>query len=149
MGSFLGGRSDRWEYWVSVALLTVAGVLLPILHVRAAVAALFVMWMVTWARRLHDIGISGWVALIPGAAVIVPILLGLLIGGNHFRNVLATWSSNGADHVSQRDMALLGFVLVSAAIQYGFSIWLGIKAGDAASNRFGPAHRAAIAKLEK
>jgi uncharacterized membrane protein YhaH (DUF805 family) len=149
MGSFLGGRSDRWEYWTSIALLTVAGVILPMLHVHAAVAALFVMWMVTWARRLHDIGISGWIAVIPGAAMILPVLLGLLIGGNHFLNLLATWSSDGADHVNPRDMVLLGFVLVSAAIQYGFSIWLGLKAGDAQDNRFGPARGVAIAKLEK
>ena len=145
MGSFLGGRSDRWEYWTSVALLTVAGVVLPMLHVRAAVAALFVMWIVTWARRLHDIGISGWMSLIPGAAIIAPVLLGLLLGGAEFRHVLAAWTSNNGAHVSQRDAALLGFILVSALIQYGFTIWLGVKAGDAETNRFGPP-RGAVAK---
>lgn len=145
MGSFLGGRSDRWEYWTSVALLTVAGVVLPMLHVRAAVAALFVMWMVTWARRLHDIGVSGWVALIPGAAIVAPVILGLLIDGAEFRHVLAAWTSNGAPRVSQRDIALLGFVLASAFMQYAFTIWLGIKAGDAEDNRFGPPHRPRVA----
>lgn len=141
MGSFLGGRSDRWEYWTSVALLTVAGITFNMLHMRAAIAALFVMWMVTWARRLHDIGIAGWIALIPGAAIVVPVLLGWMVGGAAFLRMISFGTSGR--------VALLGYVVLSFIIQYGFTIWLGIKAGDAEENRFGMPHRPRIAEVEK
>lgn len=141
MGSFLGGRSDRWEYWTSVGLLTAADALLPMLHVRAAVVALFVMWGVTWARRLHDIDISGWVGLIPGIALFSPVLIGWLVGGNQFLNALSA-ASRG--HINSHGAFLLACILVSALIQYGFTIWLGLKAGDPNANRFGPPHGGAV-----
>jgi uncharacterized membrane protein YhaH (DUF805 family) len=35
-------------------------------------------------------------------------------------------------------MLFVGLVVVLLAIQFGFTIWLGVKKGDPGSNRFGP-----------
>ncbi|HEY1837245.1 MAG: DUF805 domain-containing protein [Rhizomicrobium sp.] len=148
MGNLLG-RSDRWEYWTSVALLTVGQYVFNAMHVHTAVAALFVMWLVIWARRLHDIDVSGWMALVPAGAMVAAILIGWFVGGNEFRRILAAGTANRAIVINVRVISLLGFVFISLAIQYGFSIWLGIRAGDAQDNRFGPARGAAVAKIEK
>jgi uncharacterized membrane protein YhaH (DUF805 family) len=59
--------------------------------------------------------------------------------------MLEAWTSNTATHFNQRDMALLGFILLSALIQYAFTIWLGVKVGNPEENRFGPP-RGAVAK---
>jgi uncharacterized membrane protein YhaH (DUF805 family) len=147
MGSFLG-RSDRWEYWTSIALLTVAGGVLPMLHVRAAVLALFVMWPVTWARRLHDIDMSAWVALVPSGLLVALIGGGMFFGGHEFTHALRASMQRNAQPTPEFDL-MLAIVLVSLVVQYGFTIWLGIKAGDPDDNRFGPPHRARIAKAEK
>src|ERR1700743_2676988 len=88
MGIFLGGRSDRLEYWTSVGLLTAAGFVLPMLHIHAAVVALAVMWVVTWVRRLHDIDMSGGVTLVPGAVLVALVAGGFVFGGHDFVNAL-------------------------------------------------------------
>jgi hypothetical protein len=44
---------------------------------------------------------------------------------------------------------MTGVVLASLLVQYGFSIWLGVKAGDPSENRFGPPPGRPVAKLEK
>jgi uncharacterized membrane protein YhaH (DUF805 family) len=150
MGSFLGGRSDRWEYWTSVGLLTAAGLLLPMLHVRAAVAALAVMWIVTWARRLHDIDMSAWVTLAPVGTLIALVVGGLVFGGHEFTNALVDSQHHGAMPMTAFGMyTMTGVVLASLLVQYGFSIWLGVKAGDRGENRFGPPPGTQAVKLEK
>jgi uncharacterized membrane protein YhaH (DUF805 family) len=149
MGSFLGGRSDRWEYWTSVALLTAAGLLLPMLHVRAAVFALAVMWVVTWIRRLHDIDRSGWLTLVPSAILVALVAIGVVFGGHDFANALRESQSHRV--LPMTADGFYGFatvLLASLAVQYGFSLWLGIKAGDAQENRFGPPPGVRAAKLE-
>jgi uncharacterized membrane protein YhaH (DUF805 family) len=145
MGSFLGGRSDRWEYWTSVGLLTAAGLILPMLHVRAAVAALAVMWVVTWVRRLHDINLSGWVSLLPGALLLALIAAGFFFGGTDFINALKESQTHRVLPISQDGLyRFYGFLLASLFVQYGFALWLGLKAGDAEANRFGPPRGAAV-----
>lgn len=145
MGSFLGGRSDRWEYWTSVGLLTAAGLILPMLHVRAAVAALAVMWVVTWARRLHDINMTAWLTLAPGATLIALVAGGFLFGGQQFTNALNASQTHNASLVTPFGLYLLvGIVLTSLLVQYGFTLWLGVKAGDPNANRFGPPHGASV-----
>jgi uncharacterized membrane protein YhaH (DUF805 family) len=149
MGSFLGGRSDRWEYWTSVALLTAAGLILPMLHVYAAPAALLVMWIVTWARRLHDINHSAWVVLVPGGMLVALVAGGFLLGGHEFANELIASQRRGATSLTPGLYLFAGIVLASLLVQYGFSIWLGIKAGDPGENRFGPPHGSSAIKAEK
>ena len=148
MGSFLGGRSDRWEYWTSIALLTVAGVVLPLIHVRAAVLALFVMWLVTWARRLHDIDMSAWVALLPSALLVALIGGGIFFGGPEFTQSLSASIQRDAQPPAEFDF-MMGIVLASLVVQYGFTIWLGAKAGTSGENRFGPAHGTRAVNIEK
>jgi uncharacterized membrane protein YhaH (DUF805 family) len=149
MGSFLGGRSDRWEYWTSVALLTAAGVALPMLHVRAAVAALFVMWLVTWVRRLHDIDMPAWVALIPGGLMVALVGAGVLYGGHEFARALGNSMRTGAQPASPQFAFMMATVLASLFVQYGFSIWLGFKPGSTDENRYGPVPGHRVAKAEK
>jgi uncharacterized membrane protein YhaH (DUF805 family) len=140
MGSFLGGRSDRWEYWTSVALLTAAGLILPMLHVRAAVVALAVMWVVTWVRRLHDINLL----------LVILIAAGFFFGGNDFVNALKQSQTHRVLPISQEGLYRFeGFLLASLLVQYGFSLWLGVKMGDPNANRFGPPHGVAAVNADK
>ncbi|MCG2595510.1 DUF805 domain-containing protein [Ramlibacter sp. XY19] len=87
------GRAGRPEFWwfalFQVLVLLVAGMLGKFVHV-IVVAALFVPAIAVGARRLHDIGKSGWFQLL----YLIP-LVGILLliywfvqpgeeGGNQF-----------------------------------------------------------------
>jgi uncharacterized membrane protein YhaH (DUF805 family) len=139
MFSFFTGRSNRQEYWISVALLIVVAFALTALHMESASAAITIMWVITWIRRLHDVGRSGWYALLPIALMIVAVTLGFVIGGQPFINALAAIETMRAD-VAIPDRVLYLIVAVGLAaiiVQFGFTIWLGAKKGDAGNNRFG------------
>ncbi|HEY8949925.1 MAG TPA: DUF805 domain-containing protein [Rhizomicrobium sp.] len=139
MFSFFTGRSNRQEYWISVALLFVVALVLEVLHMQAAGAAITIMWVITWMRRLHDIGRPGWWALIPIILIMVVVFGGLALGGEPLVKALVAIQSLDANYAIPDNLAylLFGVGLACVAIQFGFTIWLGVKKGDEGSNRFG------------
>ena len=140
MLSFFTGRSGRQEYWISVGLLIVAAFVLSALHMEAASAAITIMWVITWMRRLHDIGRPGWVALLPIALMFIAIMIGLTLGGQPFLAAIAALESMNTNIAISDRIAylIIGVGLVAVICQFGFTIWLGVKKGDQGSNRFGP-----------
>jgi uncharacterized membrane protein YhaH (DUF805 family) len=139
MFSFFTGRSNRQEYWISVLLLIVAAFVLSYLHMEAASAAITIMWVITWMRRLHDIGRPGWVALLPIALMIIAIMIGVALGGQPFINAIAAMETmNTAAAIPDKLVYLIiGVGLTAVICQFGFTIWLGARKGDPGDNRFG------------
>ncbi|MBS0273359.1 MAG: DUF805 domain-containing protein [Proteobacteria bacterium] len=139
MFSFFTGRSNRQEYWISVALLIVVAFLLTALHMESASAAITIMWVITWLRRLHDIGRPGWWALAPIVLIIAVVIGGLALGGEPLVKALAAIQAMDTNYAMPDRIAylLFGIGLAAVVIQFGFTIWLGAKKGDEGSNRFG------------
>jgi len=138
MFAYLNGRSSRREYWIGVVLLLVVGLGLAYADIAGASSVTTFLWILIWNRRLHDIGQSGWMILIPLGLLIVFAAGGLVFGGDEPRNAFE-YSQTGSGPVTERGATLfVGLVIVLLAIQFGFTIWLGVKKGDPGSNRFGP-----------
>jgi len=138
MFAYLNGRSSRREYWIGIVLLLIVGLGLAFANVGGAGSVTTFLWILIWNRRLHDIGHSGWMILIPLGLLIVFAAGGLVFGGAELRNAFE-YSQRGSGPITERGATLfLGLVLVLLAIQFGFTIWLGVKKGDPGSNRFGP-----------
>ena len=138
MFDFFTGRSNRQEYWISVALLIVVALVLSYFQMQAASAAITIMWIVTWVRRLHDVDLSGWWAGLP--IVILFVLVGAMIafGGNDI--VVALRAIQANDEAALAGPAGNLFLMVALAglvVQFGFTIWLGAKKGSPGSNKFG------------
>jgi uncharacterized membrane protein YhaH (DUF805 family) len=139
MFSFFTGRSNRQEFWISVVLLIVVAFVLTALHMDSAMAAITIMWVITWIRRLHDIGRPGWWALVPIALIITIVFGGFALGGQPLINALMAIQAMNASYAIPDKVAylLLGIGGLAMVIQFGFTIWLGAKKGDGGSNRFG------------
>ncbi|MGN6516646.1 MAG: DUF805 domain-containing protein [Rhizomicrobium sp.] len=146
MFSFFTGRSGRQEYWISVGLLIVAAFVLSALRMEAASAAITIMWVITWLRRLHDIGKPGWIALIPVALMFIAIMIGLALGGQPFLNAIVALESMNTNAAIPDRVAylIIGVGLVAVICQFGFTIWLGVRKGDPGQNRFGPPPEAIV-----
>jgi uncharacterized membrane protein YhaH (DUF805 family) len=139
MLSFFTGRSNRQEYWISVALLFAAAAVLDVLHMQNAIAAVSIMWVITWMRRLHDIGKPGWWALIPILLIVAVVFIGFALGGEPLVKALTAIEAMQTNYAIPDNVVylLLGIGIASVVIQLGFTIWLGAKKGDDGSNRFG------------
>ncbi|QTC90970.1 DUF805 domain-containing protein [Brevundimonas goettingensis] len=60
------GRSRRREYWASLVALVIAYLMLAsVAGPVIASTASFPFWLLIGTRRLHDVGATGWLSLIP------------------------------------------------------------------------------------
>lgn len=139
MFSFFTGRSNRQEYWISVALLFVVALVLEVLHMQAASVAITIMWVITWLRRLHDIGKPGWWALVPLILIMAVVFGGFALGGEPLVKAITAIQAMDANYAIPDNVAylLLCIGIAAVVIQFGFTIWLGAKKGDEGNNRFG------------
>jgi uncharacterized membrane protein YhaH (DUF805 family) len=135
---YLKGRAGRKEYWVSIGLLLLVGVGLALLHVSGASGVTTFLWFIVWGRRLHDFNRSAVWVLAPLVAMIAVAIGGLLLGGDTLMAAVK-YSETGQGTISEAGaLWLFGLFGALLSIQAGFTIWLGVKSGDAGDNRFGP-----------
>ncbi len=136
------GRLGRGQYWAGLALVLVVGVVLlgaagPYLSAAGgslADAAIVVLllgaffWLLSllMIRRLHDRDMSGW-WFVPFA----PLPVAMLAGSFEIGDLFETQQVTGSFAVSLRIGAILLLLWGLAA--------LGLRAGTAGGNRFGPA----------
>jgi uncharacterized membrane protein YhaH (DUF805 family) len=135
---YLKGRSGHKEYWASIAILLLVGLGLAFANVAGASGVTTFLWFIVWGRRLHDFGKSAAWVLAPLGAMIVVTVVALLLGGNVLMDA-ARYAETGKGAISQSgETEFFALVMALLAVQAGFTIWLGVKAGDAGDNRFGP-----------
>jgi uncharacterized membrane protein YhaH (DUF805 family) len=136
--NILATRINRRTYWLTVGtiLLLIYGLPL-VIKIRIPAAGLLIAWLVAYVPRLHDFGKSGWFAvgctvlsaapLLIAWAIIGPDLIPILRGGDDMLKLAESsfWTGIAA-------------VFASSLIQIAFTIWVGVRRGDPAENRFGP-----------
>src|SRR5262245_35795374 len=82
------GRSSRKEYWLTVTLIFVLAVFTGhffpgnALVVDAASMVALAIWVLAWARRLHDFGRSALLILVPIALCFLVFVIAALLGGD-------------------------------------------------------------------
>jgi len=119
-----GGRTSRNQFMLALIPLWLAALWYVNRGPKVDVApwgVLVVLYpaAVLHVRRLHDMGLSGWFALVPTVLGVVAML------------IWAQWVSLGA----QLDAALPWVALVAYA---GFGLWGAVAGGKAEANRFDP-----------
>lgn len=133
------GRIGRQTFWIGWLILLGVNVVLswiPFLGFLISLAALYCSICV-FSKRLHDMGKSGWLQL-------VPILLGpvLLIGAGAWMAIGAmTAGANGGDPGVGAMAGLGGAVLamiLAVVVSIGFTIWVGVTPSQVGENRYGP-----------
>ena len=151
------GRATRAEYWWWVLGTTVVSMLLSIIdgvlfgfgddiQIFSSLFGLAVLLpgLAVTARRLHDIGRSGWwqlVWIVAGILAVIPLIIGVVasLGGMFIL-------SGGEGDFSMAAIApLIIGLLISAAIWVGLAVWIiwwMVKQGPAGPNQHGPDPRA-------
>jgi uncharacterized membrane protein YhaH (DUF805 family) len=109
---WLKGRADRREYWAQVALLIALSFALssfaPIVSL-----VMTVLLMLVQARRLHDLGRSGWWAVVATLLPLAPLVL----------LIVASFDA---------------VMLICTVIELVLIVLMGALPGQPQANRFGP-----------
>jgi len=134
------GRIRRQHFWLGWLICLGVGVVLgwiPILGLLLSIALIWPNLAIT-VKRLHDMGQTGWLAVIPWIAGIVSI-------GGIFATVGISAIANGENFQSEDPAValgiigpMLGFLAIAFVVQIGFLIWIGVTDSQPGENRFGP-----------
>jgi len=135
------GRIGQRDFWIGFLILFVAAILLHAALVVGTVVWFLstYCWICLFAKRLHDMGRSGfdqvWLYILDILGVAA-----LLIGG---LGAIIAGIFSGREHMGFGLVAggvgliLLGF-LAWSVVRLAFVLWLGLSPGQVGDNRFGP-----------
>jgi uncharacterized membrane protein YhaH (DUF805 family) len=117
------GRLGRRDYWIAVLLLAILSAVTALLGPVGALLGLVLIYpqICIFAKRLHDIGRSGWLAALPFGLALLGGVAGEMAQGDEPAAVIP---------------AAIGTVLLIAAIVISFRV--GLSKGEPEPNAYGP-----------
>jgi len=135
------GRIGRQNFWIGVLILFAVGMVLgwiPLIGWLISLAAIY-CWVCLYSKRLHDMGKSGWLTLIPFGIGAALMMIGFVIGG-------AAMMTGFAMHPNGADMnpaafagmgAFAGLMGLAGLLGFIFLLWVGLTPGEPGENRYG------------
>lgn len=134
------GRISRQEFWVGFAVLFAVGIVtgwIPLLGGLIALALIYAH-VCLGAKRLHDMGRSGWLMIAPSAVLLVCIGMAVVSGGVAFLSAAA----GGEAAATVGAMAAMGMVMLVGSVGFllniAFLLWIGLTPGQVGDNAYGP-----------
>lgn len=134
------GRLRRQHFWISWLILLGAGVVLGWIPFLGVVLSLAMIWpnLAIVVKRLHDMGKSGWFAVIPWVANVVGFFMIIsAVGMAIFTNPEAFENEDPAAMLSMFG-SMMGGLAVMFLVNIAFLLWIGITDSQRGDNQFGP-----------
>lgn len=133
------GRIRRQHFWIGWLICLGVGVVLGWIPLLGTLLSIALIWpnIAISVKRLHDMGHSGWLVVIPWIAG---------IGGVVAAGMSVGFAALTSGYMDTEDPAaalaiigpMFGILAIVALIQLGFLLWIGIAEGQKGDNRFGP-----------
>lgn len=133
------GRIRRQHFWIGWLICLGAGVVLGWIPLLGTLLSIALIWpnLAISVKRLHDMGQSGWLIVIPWIAGIGGVIAAFMTVGVA---ALTSGYANTDDPAAVLAIIgpMFGILGIVALIQLGFLLWIGITDGQRGENRFGP-----------
>lgn len=134
------GRLRRQNFWIGWLILLGVGVVLGWIPFLGAVLSILLIWpnLAIAVKRLHDMGLSGWIVAIPWVINIVGTAAAVVaVGASAVTNAAALEAEDPA-----AIMALIGpmfgIIGILLLLNLAFLLWIGVSDSQPGANRFGP-----------
>ena len=137
------GRIGRQSFWIGFLILLGAGVVLswiPLLGLLISIALIY-PWTCLYSKRFHDMGRSGWLAVVPVAVPAVFFTIAIFTGIGGIITGAFLSEAGGDDAAAGPVLAGIGSALLFLAL--GMLVWLvstlwaGLTPSDLGPNRYG------------
>jgi uncharacterized membrane protein YhaH (DUF805 family) len=133
------GRTRRSHFWIGWLICLGAGVVAGWIPLIGFVISIALIWpnLAITVKRLHDLGMSGWVAAVPFVANIVGfIMIFVSVGASVFMNATALENEDPAAILALIGPAV-GILGLLFLVNFGFLLWVGLVDGKPGSNKYG------------
>jgi uncharacterized membrane protein YhaH (DUF805 family) len=135
------GRIGRKDFWIGVGILFICGIVfsyVPLMDSLWPLASIY-FGVCVYGKRLHDIGQSAWLVLVPYGIMIVTFTLAFLVGGAALLSAISSNSDVVAAFGSAAGVGVAALIVIAGSLAaLGWVIWLGTRDSEAGENRFGP-----------
>ncbi|WP_312135822.1 DUF805 domain-containing protein [Brevundimonas sp.] len=134
------GRMRRQHFWISVLIIFGISLLtswIPLLGGLIGLALIYPNVCIT-IKRLHDMGKTGWLTLVPYVGGLIAVIIMLIGGGGAFMMAAVT----GGEPSAAAMMGAIGAISIGSLIaiitSLGFLLWIGITDSEPGTNQYGP-----------
>ncbi|WNG45919.1 DUF805 domain-containing protein [Archangium minus] len=138
------GRIERRDFWIGFAIIVVASFVLGVIPILGQLLGFLLLWpqICIHSKRLHDMGKTAWLQLIPFGATVIAMVLAAVSGGMAMMGA-ASMNEQGDDSAAVGSAmagmgAALGFMGLAFLVGLAFLLWVGLTKGEPGPNRFGP-----------
>lgn len=134
------GRLRRSHFWIGWLICLGIGVVAGWIPLIGIVISIGLIWpnLAITVKRLHDMGLSGWLAAIPFVANVVGfIMMFASVGASVFLNLAGLENEDPAAILAVIGpvFGILGILLL---VNLGFLLWVGLTEGKPGPNKYGP-----------
>lgn len=133
------GRIRRQEFWIS--FLVLMGVSLLLGWILPVWPIVLYCSICTRSKRLHDMGRTGWLQIIPAIAYTTAVfmsiyfLVGAIVAGATFANFNEALAATG---VMFGVFTIIVTWCIAFLVDLGFLLWIGTAEGERGDNKYGP-----------
>ncbi|WP_312784797.1 DUF805 domain-containing protein [Brevundimonas sp.] len=134
------GRLRRQHFWISWLILLGVSVVTSWIPFIGVLIGLILIWpnLAITVKRLHDMGKTGWFAVIPWVATIIGFFMIIsAVGMAIFTNPQAFENEDPAAALSMLG-SMMGGLAIMGLVGLAFLLWIGITDSQRGDNRFGP-----------
>ena len=134
------GRIGRQPFWIGVAILFVAGMVLNFIPIIGQLAALALTycWVCLYSKRLHDFGKTGWLAALPFALILVLMIVSIMSLGGMAAMGAFSGSEDAMAGAAMGGMGVMALAsMLIALLALAFLLWVGLTPGEPGANRYG------------
>lgn len=134
------GRTRRSHFWIGWLICLGVGVVAGWIPLIGFIISIALIWpnLAITVKRLHDMGMSGWLAVIPWVANIVGfVMMFMSVGASVFMNAQALENEDPAA-IFALIGPMFGIMGILFLVNLGFLLWIGISDSKPGSNQYGP-----------
>ena len=133
------GRIRRRDFWIGFAVVMISSFLIGLVPIVGPVLGFVLLWpqICIHAKRLHDMGWSAWIMLVPLVVTVTGMTLIAMNGGAALLTAPPA-AAIAAAATPEMEAARLYFA-VTMLFELTFLLWVGLSKGNPRDNRFGRA----------